>query len=89
MMNKFMKTIALSMAMLCLGAGAAGAALRVADLTEAVKVAGDLVADAHRLDSARQACDTFAQAHRGAAHGLARAIVHVMNASVAGLVKTG
>ena len=26
MMNKFMKTIALSMAMLCLGAGAAGAA---------------------------------------------------------------
>ena len=36
-----------------------------------------------------QACDTFAQAHRGAAHGLARAIVHVMNASVAGLVKTG
>lgn len=68
---------------------AAGAALRVADLLEAVKVAGDLVADANRLASARQGCDSFAQAHRGAAHGLARAIVHVMNASVAGLVKTG
>jgi len=68
---------------------AAGAAWREADLAEAVTVAGELVADADRLASARQACDSFAQAHRGAAHGLARAIVHVMNASVAGLVETG
>ncbi|MBB1075949.1 3-deoxy-D-manno-octulosonic acid transferase [Rhodoferax sp. 4810] len=68
---------------------AAGAALRVVDLAEAVKVAGELVADAARLASARQACGDFSQAHRGAAHRLARAILHVMNASVAGLVRTG
>jgi len=68
---------------------AAGASLRVADLAEAVKVAGELVADAARLASARQACGDFSQAHRGAAHRLARAILHVMNASVAGLVRTG
>ncbi len=68
---------------------AAGAALRVADLAEAVNVAGELVADAPRLATARQACEDFAHAHQGAAQGLARAIVHVMNASVAGLVRTG
>jgi len=68
---------------------AVGAALRVADLAEAVNVAGELVADAPRLAVARQACEDFARAHQGAAQGLARAIVHVMNASVAGLVRTG
>jgi len=68
---------------------AAGAALRLADLAQAVSCAGELIADARRLATARQACIDFSQAHRGAAHQLARAIVHVMNASVAGLVRTG
>ena len=68
---------------------AAGAALRVADLAQAVSSAAEWVADANRLATARQACDDFSQAHRGAAHRLARAIWHVMNASVAGLVRTG
>lgn len=67
----------------------AGAALRVADLSEGVALAAELVSDAERLAQARQACGQFSQAHRGAAQRLARAIVHVMNASVAGLVRTG
>jgi 3-deoxy-D-manno-octulosonic-acid transferase len=67
----------------------AGAALRVADLREGVALAAELVVDETRLDQARQACGQFSQAHRGAAQRLARAIVHVMNASVAGLVRTG
>jgi len=67
----------------------AGAALRVADLTEGVDLARNLVADADQLARARQACGQFSQAHRGAAQRLARAIAHVMNASVAGLVRTG
>jgi 3-deoxy-D-manno-octulosonic-acid transferase len=67
----------------------AGAALRVADLTEGVDLARNLVADAGQLARARQACGQFSQAHRGAAQRLARAIAHVMNASVAGLVRTG
>lgn len=67
----------------------AGAALRVADLSAGVALAAELVVDETRLDQARQACGQFSQAHRGAAQRLARAIVHVMNASVAGLVRTG
>lgn len=67
----------------------AGAALRVTDLAQGVALAAELVTDAPRLAQARQACGNFAQAHRGAAQRLARAIVHVMNASVAGLVRTG
>ncbi|MBK1685623.1 3-deoxy-D-manno-octulosonic acid transferase [Rhodoferax fermentans] len=67
----------------------AGAALRVADLSSGVALAAELVVDETRLDQARQACGQFSQAHRGAAQRLARAIVHVMNASVAGLVRTG
>lgn len=67
----------------------AGAALRVADLSAGVALAAELVVDETRLDQARQACGNFSQAHRGAAQRLARAIVHVMNASVAGLVRTG
>lgn len=68
---------------------AAGAALRVVDLAQAVSDAAEVVADAKRLATARQACDDFSQAHRGAAQLLARAILHVMIASVAGLVRTG
>jgi len=67
----------------------AGAALRVTDLTQGAALAAELVTDVERLANARQACGNFAQAHRGAAQRLARAIVHVMNASVAGLVRTG
>ena len=67
----------------------AGAALRVADLTEGVDLARNLVANADQLARARMACGQFSQAHRGAAQRLARAIAHVMNASVAGLVRTG
>ena len=67
----------------------AGAALRVADLSAGVALAAALVTDVDQLDRARQACGNFSQAHRGAAQRLARAIVHVMNASVAGLVRTG
>ena len=67
----------------------AGAALRVANLSQGVALAAELVTDADRLAQARQACGQFSQAHRGAAQRLARAIVHVMNASVAGLVRTG
>jgi len=67
----------------------AGAALRVADLAEGVALAAQLVLDEQRLAQARQACGHFSQSHRGAAQRLARAIVHVMNASVAGLVRTG
>ncbi|APW46989.1 3-deoxy-D-manno-octulosonic acid transferase [Rhodoferax antarcticus] len=68
---------------------AAGAALRVADLAQAVSDAAEVVVDAKRLATARQACDDFSQAHRGATQLLARAILHVMIASVAGLVRTG
>lgn len=67
----------------------AGAALRVADLTEGVTLAVELVADDNRMDSARLACGQFSQAHRGAAQRLAQAIVQVMKASVAGSVHTG
>lgn len=67
----------------------AGAALRVADLSAGVALAAELVVDETRLGQARQACGQFSLAHRGAAQRLARAIVHVMNASVAGLVRTG
>ena len=64
----------------------AGAALRVADLAQAVTLAGELITDANRLASARQACGDFTQAHRGVAQQLARAIVQVMQAPVAVLV---
>jgi 3-deoxy-D-manno-octulosonic-acid transferase len=62
----------------------AGAALRVADLTQAVSAARELITDPSRLADARQASSAFAQAHRGAAQQLASAIVQVMKAPVAG-----
>lgn len=67
----------------------AGAALRVADLAQAVTVAGDLITHAGRLADAREASSNFAQAHRGAAQQLAHAIVHEMKVSVASLEHSG
>ncbi|WPB59399.1 3-deoxy-D-manno-octulosonic acid transferase [Xylophilus sp. GOD-11R] len=55
-------------------AEAAGAAFRVADMTEAVGVATSLVADAGRLGIARGAALSFASAHRGAAARTADAL---------------
>jgi 3-deoxy-D-manno-octulosonic-acid transferase len=52
----------------------AGAAQRVADLTEAVRVATELIADPVRLASSEAASRDFAQAHRGAAQQLAQAL---------------
>ena len=56
----------------------AGAALRVAGMAQAVALAGDLVADTPRLISARQACDAFASAHRGAAQRLVDGVLQVL-----------
>ena len=58
-------------------AQAAGAALRVADLAQAVQTALALVHDKPRLQAARQAADGFARAHRGATERLADAIVRL------------
>ncbi|MDR3368979.1 3-deoxy-D-manno-octulosonic acid transferase [Rhodoferax sp.] len=63
----------------------AGAALRVADLAQAVTTAAELIADVRRLADARQASSDFARAHRGAAQQLASAIVQVMKALVTGM----
>ena len=57
---------------------AAGAALRVADLAQAVKTALVLVQDAGRLSAAREAADAFASAHRGATALLTDAIVRLL-----------
>src|SRR5674476_923254 len=55
-------------------AQAAGAAERVPSMAEAVAAASMLVHDAHSLQAARQAADTFSRTHRGATERLARAI---------------
>ena len=54
---------------------AAGAALRVADLAQAVDVASTLCFDPNRLDTVRQAAKHFAQSHQGAAERLAEELV--------------
>ncbi|WP_424512542.1 3-deoxy-D-manno-octulosonic acid transferase [Rhodoferax sp.] len=56
-------------------AQAAGAALRVVDLAQAVAVAGALCFDRPHLDAVRQAAKRFAQAHQGAARRLADVLV--------------
>ncbi|EKD98809.1 MAG: hypothetical protein ACD_23C00260G0003, partial [uncultured bacterium] len=53
---------------------AAGAALRVADLAQAVDVASTLCFDPNRLDTVRQAAKHFAQSHQGAAERLAEVL---------------
>jgi 3-deoxy-D-manno-octulosonic-acid transferase len=58
---------------------AAGAALRVADLAQALSIALALVHDQPRLQAARQAADAFASAHRGATARLADAIVGLLD----------
>ena len=59
-------------------AQAAGAAQRVPSMAEAVAVASMLVHDAHSLQAARQAADTFSRTHRGATERLARAIEQML-----------
>ncbi len=53
---------------------AAGAALRVADLGQAVAEARALCFDRHQLETVRQASRRFAQAHQGAAQRLAEGL---------------
>ncbi len=60
-------------------AAASGAALRVADLAQAVQTALALVQDEHRLQAAREAADVFASAHRGATARLSDAIVQMLD----------
>lgn len=59
---------------------AAGAALRVADLSEAVAKASALAIDTERLNTARQSARRFAQTHQGAAARLAQALVSALPA---------
>ena len=56
-------------------AQAAGAAVRVSDLTHGVATAQRLVRDDAALCAAQNACELFLQPHRGAAERLAAAIV--------------
>ena len=56
-------------------AQAAGAAIRVGDLTQGVATALRLVRDDAALLAAQNACEVFLQPHRGAAERLASAIV--------------
>lgn len=53
----------------------AGAALRVADMNEAVRTATELVSDAPRREAASAAGLSFAAAHRGAAERTAEAVL--------------
>jgi 3-deoxy-D-manno-octulosonic-acid transferase len=53
----------------------AGAALRVADLPQAVDVARTLCFDSNRLKTVRQDAKRFAQSHQGAAQRLAEVLV--------------
>ena len=62
-------------------AQAAGAALRVTDMAQAVQTALALVQDAGRLGAAREAADVFASAHRGATGRLVEAIVQLLENS--------
>jgi 3-deoxy-D-manno-octulosonic-acid transferase len=59
-------------------AQAAGAALRVTDLAQAMEVACQLSANPVPLSAARQAASDFAQAHRGAAQHLTQALRPLM-----------
>jgi 3-deoxy-D-manno-octulosonic-acid transferase len=60
-------------------AEAAGAALRVADLAQALLTALALVQDRSRLQAARHAADAFASAPRGATGRLVNAIVQLLD----------
>jgi len=55
-------------------AQAAGAALRMPDLAQAVAQASTLCFDPPRLETVRQSAKRFAQAHQGAAQRLADAL---------------
>ncbi len=63
-------------------AGAAGAAVRVADLAQALSSVLLLVRDAPQLQAARQAADAFANAHRGATGRTVEAIVQLLDSGV-------
>ena len=52
-----------------------GAALRVADMAQALAVAGALCMDRTRLEAVQQAAKRFAQAHQGAAQRMAKVLV--------------
>jgi 3-deoxy-D-manno-octulosonic-acid transferase len=60
-------------------AQAAGAAVRLADLRQAVKTAQALVVDAPRQAAMAQAASGFAQAHRGAADKTATAVLALLD----------
>jgi 3-deoxy-D-manno-octulosonic-acid transferase len=60
-------------------AGTAGAALRVAGLAQALSTAVALVQDQARLQTARQAADAFASAHRGATARTVEAIADLLD----------
>lgn len=60
-------------------AQAAGAAVRLADLRQAVKTAQALVVDAPRQAAMAQAASGFAQAHRGAADKTAAAVLALLD----------
>jgi len=57
---------------------AAGAAVRAADLPQAITTAFELVTNPPALQEKQQACRHFAQAHQGAAKQLAQAITQVV-----------
>ena len=57
---------------------AAGAALRVNDIGQGLTTAFQLLANPTQLLAAKQACEAFAQAHRGATQRLAQAIGQVL-----------
>ena len=59
-------------------AQSAGAAQRAADLAHGISAAAALVQDAPGLLARQQACQRFAQSHRGAALRLAQAIQQVL-----------
>ena len=60
-------------------AQAAGAAIRVGDVTQGVATARRLVRDDAALRAAQNACELFLQPHRGAAERLAGAIVQQLH----------
>ena len=64
-------------------AQAAGAAIRVGDLTQGVATAQALVRDEAALRAAQNACELFLQPHRGAAERLAGAIVQQLQMTAA------
>lgn len=60
---------------------AAGAALRAADMAQAVASVGTLLGDESRIANARQMATQFAMAHQGGAGRLADALITVMKPS--------